>query len=68
MAAASNIGQQGDAPRRAVPWYRLPDPSSAYCPHCHIPCICNGTQSHGGYKTQYRRCPKCGHTLQTSAR
>lgn len=70
IAAAKNIAGQG-SDRGAIPrtpWYMLPDPKSALCPECGIPCHSDGTVMGIGCKVQYRKCPKCGQRVQTRIR
>lgn len=52
-----------------VPWYRLKNPLAAFCPDCQVPMIANGTKElEDGLTIQYRRCPRCQKTAQTTYR
>lgn len=42
--------------------YRTENPP--LCPVHQVPCRCERTKTEGGYKTQYRYCPICGHPEQ----
>lgn len=53
-------------PRKSYPWYLLPDPQKAMCPDCGVPCYQTSTQRiDKESRLQYRRCPKCGCSVQT---
>lgn len=72
MGFAVGVGTGGSDERPAKrawrPWYKLPDPQSAICPSCNVPCTVDSTQKSGATLVQYRSCPRCGHKAQTLAR